>query len=127
MNIILMGRLVLCSHQVTCMMVAIDKELHGKKIIEVRSNYTTHIMGNGCTFTDSEHCSISASGQGSKLWREIAFTRMAIHLYKHFTKNTDSQISMASPQRFSMTSTPSTSMTTKAVPSPKVTPCDCKT
>ena len=106
---------------------AIDKELHAKKINEVRSNYTTHIRGKGCTLiTDSEQFSISASGQGSKLWREIVFTRMAIHLYEQFTKDMDSEISMSSPQSFNMTSTPSTSMTTKAVPSPKITPVTIK-
>lgn len=47
---------------------AVNKELHAKKISEVRSNYTTHVRGNGCTLiTDSDHCSVSASGQGSKL------------------------------------------------------------
>lgn len=90
-------------------------------------NYTTHIRGKGCTLiTDSEHCSISASGQGMKLWREIVFTRMAIHLYKQFTKDIDSQISMSSPQNFNMTSNPSTSMTTKAVLSPNITPVTVK-
>ena len=60
------------------------------------------------------------------VWREIVFTRMAIHLYKQFTKDIDSEISMSSPQSFNMTSTPSTSMTTKAVPSPKITPVTIK-
>ena len=106
---------------------AIDKELHAKKINEVRCNYTTHIRGKGCTLIiDSEHCSISASGQGMKLWREIVFTRMAIHLYKQYTKDIDSQISMSSPQNFNMASTLSTSMTTKAVPSPNITPVTVK-
>ena len=106
---------------------AINKELHAKKISEVRSNYTTHVRGKGCTLiTDSEHCSVSASGQGSKLWREIVFSRMAIHLYKQFTKDIDSEINIASSQSFSMTSTPGTSMTTKVQSSPNVTPVTIK-
>ena len=106
---------------------AVNKELHAKKISEVRSNYTTHVRGKGCTLiTDSDHCSVSASGQGSKLWREMIFTRMVLHLYKQFTKDINSKISVASSQSFNMTFTPSTCSTTNTVSSPNVTPVTVK-
>ena len=65
----------------------------------MRSNYTIHVREKGCILiTASEHCPVSASGQGSKLWKETVFSGMAIHLYKHFTKDVDSEINIASSQ-----------------------------
>ncbi|MEW8545036.1 MAG: GDSL-type esterase/lipase family protein [Candidatus Thiodiazotropha sp.] len=82
---------------------SIDKELHAQPISEVKSNYTTHIRGKWCTLTsDNNAASISATGPGHKLWREMIFSRLAIHLYQQYTRETDDVIN----QTLSQTSTP---------------------
>lgn len=83
---------------------SIDKELRAQPINEVKSNYTTHIRGKWCTLTsDSNAASISATGPGHKLWREVIFSRLAIRLYQQYARETEDDINATV---LSQTSTP---------------------
>ena len=94
---------------------SMNMELHAKKINDARSNYTTHIKGKGCTLiSDNNAASISASGPGSKLWREVIFSCHAVHLYQLFKQETDNVLN-------TQTSTPVT-MVEKDQSSPPVSP-----
>ena len=94
---------------------AMNMELHAKKMNNARSNYTTHVKGKGCTLiSDNNAASISASGPGSKLWREVIFSRHAIHLYQLFKEETDNVLN-------TQTSTPVT-VVEKDQSSPPVSP-----
>ncbi|MCG7875883.1 MAG: SGNH/GDSL hydrolase family protein, partial [Candidatus Thiodiazotropha endolucinida] len=65
--------------------------------------YVTHIRGQRCVLTcNNSDMTIVASGPGNKLWRDSAFIRLSIGLYRNFTAKMDSELSL------SQTSTPIT-------------------
>ena len=63
--------------------------------------YITHLSGQRCVLTcNNSDTTIIATGPGSKLWRESAFIRLSVGLYRNFTSKMDKELSP------SQTSTP---------------------
>lgn len=82
------------------------KETLRKELRAIVSNkdkdvYVTHLSGQRCVLTcNNSDTTIVATGPGSKLWRESAFIRLSVGLYRNFTSKMDKELSP------SQTSTP---------------------
>lgn len=80
---------------------SLRKELRAVVSNKDKEVYITHLSGQRCVLTcNNSDTTIIATGPGSKLWRESAFIRLSVGLYRNFTSKMDKDLSP------SQTSTP---------------------
>ena len=97
---------------------SINTELQPRVLNDTRSSYITHIKGRWCSLiSDKNAASLSATGPGHMLWRDIIFSRLALRLYQQYATETDEDINRV---QMSQTSTPT--MTGQMHLSPPVSP-----
>lgn len=81
---------------------SLENELHHNVSNKGKGNFTTHLKGRRCSLSANEdECTIVITGPGHMYWRETVFIRLSLGLYRHFTLETNKELSLAH------TSTPS--------------------
>lgn len=89
-------------------LVSLKKELSPRRVSDIKSMYTTHILGKYCVVSsDDSAASLTATGPAHMLWRDTVFARMAIRLYQQYAGEMEEEISRSQIQH--QTSTPAVS------------------